>query len=136
MQIDQDSAAQQAVDRVLTRGVATHQPFQRGRLIGGVVVDVGGGVVIQARDDEIDQFLERALLARKGKLAIAIPRPERMVVPTVVQDAEQVVETILERVWISLDVEEQIAGRRLGQRRQASLRIYALTRGRDQQLVQ
>src|SRR3990172_9323508 len=133
--INQDTAAQQPVDLVLTRSVATHQALQRGRLVWRVVVDVHGGVAIQPRDDEVHQLFERALLTGKRKFATIISRPERTKLSAAVHDAKQVVQTVVERVRVSLDVEKQVARRRHRQRRQAALRINGLTRGREQQLV-
>ena len=62
-QVDEDTAAQQIVDLVLARAEAAHEPFERGDLVGGVVVDVQVGVLAQARMHEVDEPLERLSLA-------------------------------------------------------------------------
>src|ERR671921_79632 len=51
------------------------------------------------------------------------------------EDAEEVVEPVVERVRIALEVEEEVARRRWRQRREPSLRREWLGLGRQEQLV-
>ena len=70
-QVDEHLAAQQLVDLLLARRVRAHQPRQRRRLVGRVVVHVHLRELAPALGDEIDELLERR------PLAVGIERPER-----------------------------------------------------------
>ena len=117
-QVDEDAAAQQVVDLRLAGAVAAHQPAQRGDLVGGVVVDVHVGVLAQARVDEVDERLERGLLAR------VVVGPERREVVVRVEHAPEVLEApVLVPERVALDVEEEVAGRGVGQEREAGVGV-------------
>jgi hypothetical protein len=53
-------------------------------------------------------LLERALLGGQGELPVVLARPEGVEGPVHLEDAEEVVEAVIERVRIALDVEEQV----------------------------
>ena len=111
-QVDEHLAAEQLVDLLLARRVRAHQPRQRRRLVGGVVVDVHVRERAPALGDEVDELLERGLLA----VADRTPRTARYVVRSVrlpPQHPEEKLEPrgrVEERV--ALHVEEQVARRR------------------------
>src|SRR5215204_3762598 len=52
-----------------------------------------------------------------------------------VEDAEQVVDAVVERVRVTLKVEEQVTGVRVGHDRQAALGLDGLAGRRQQELV-
>ena len=111
-QVDEHLAAQQLVDLLLARRVRAHQPRQRRRLVGRVVVDVHVRERAPALADEVDELLERAPLT----VAVVAPRTARYVTDSVrlpPEHAEQELEPrgrVEERV--ALHVEEHVARRR------------------------
>ncbi len=118
VEIDEDAAAEQVVHLGLARSVAAHQAAQRRDLVLRVVVDVQGGVLDEPGVHAIDEALERPPLAR------VVIGPQRVEAPADVEHAPEVLERALlvpERV--AFDVEEQVAGRRVGQQRQAGERM-------------
>ena len=122
VEVDQDLAAQQAVNLSLARAVSAHQALERRGLIGRVVVDVHVGVRVQARDDQVDEVLERLLLPR------AVVCPDRLEAAGMVEHAEEVFQPLVLRPGVALHVEEEVGIGRLGQQREAELR----TLGRHQ----
>ena len=74
-QVDEHLAAQELVDLLLARRVRAHQPRQRRRLVGRVVVDVHVRERAPALADEVDELLERAPLP----VAVDTPRTARYV---------------------------------------------------------
>ena len=76
------------------------------------MVDVEGGVLLPPRHDVVDEAPEHAFLARR------VERPGPVVVAVAVRDAEQVLEPATRRENVAFEVEEHVAGRRLGQRRE------------------
>ena len=116
-QVDEDAAAEQLVDLVLARAVAAHQPLQRGRLVRRVVVDVQVRVARAAA--RMKKSISRSN-ARRSPSSVNSPSSSRdqkaWNVPSTLEDAEQVVEPVVERVRVALDVEEQVAGRRRRER--------------------
>ena len=112
VEVDEHAAAQQPVDFVLAGCVAAHQALDCGGLVGAVVVDVEAGVLLPARHDVVDEALEHAPLARRVK------RPRRVVVAVAVRDGEQVLEPAVHREGVPFEVEEHVAVRRLGERRE------------------
>ncbi len=66
--------------------------------------------------------------------AVRVERPERAELVLRVHDPEQVVDAIVERIRVALEVEEQVAGIRLGQGGEAAFGLDARRR-RQQQLV-
>ncbi len=108
-QVDQDAASEELVDLVLAGPVPAHQALEGGRLVRRVVIDVERRIGGEALHDEVDQPLERASFALQGELAMFVARPDRTEPARHVEDAEQVVEPVVERVRVALDVEEQVA---------------------------
>ena len=122
-QVDQDAASKQVVDLLLARAVPAHQPLQGGRLVWRVVVDVQVRVGTESLSQEVHQRLERAPFAIEAELTRLVARPEGMERAIGLEDAEQVVEAVVEGEWITLEVEEQVARRRFGQRGEAAFGI-------------
>ena len=116
-QVDEHLAAEQLVDLLLARRVRAHQPRERRRLVGGVVVDVHVRERAPALGDEVDELLERRDARRRGRYA----QNGRYVIDSVrlpPEHAEQELEPrgrVEER--IALHVEEHVARR--GRRQQA-----------------
>ena len=75
------------------------------------------GCCSPARHDVVDEALEHALLARR------VERPRRVVVAVAIHDAEQVLKPAVGREDVTFEVEEHIAVRRLGQRREPLVRL-------------
>ena len=121
VEVDEPAGAQQPVDLVLARRVPAHQPLERGRLVGRVVVDVHPGVGLPRRRDQVDDRLEGGPLLGVGE------RPEPAVDGRsgVVErhDAEQVLAPALAGERVALEVEEHVAGRRLREPRQPQARL-------------
>ena len=118
VEVNEDAAAQQPVDLVLAGRVAAHQALDGGGLVGAVVVDVKAGVLLPARHDNVDEALEHAPFAR------LVERPRRVVVAIAVRDAEQVLEPVVRREDVPLEVEEYVAVLRLGQRREPLVGLH------------
>ena len=128
VEIDEDPAAQQLVDLLLAGAVAPRETLHCGRLVGRVVVDVQVRVRFEPVADEVDERLEGAPLGAGGDGAF-LDRPEGVErwLPVGVRadrldDAEEVVDAVdllgaEERV--ALDIEEEVARRRLGQHEQS-----------------
>ncbi len=71
------------------------------------------GIAIEPLDEEVHHLLEGALLG------LGIVRPEGMVARAPLHhlgDSEEVLETVLADKRVAFHVEEQVGGRRLGQR--------------------
>ena len=129
-QVHEDVAAQQPVHLRLAGRVAAHQPPRRSRLVRRVVVDVDRGIRGQSVGHQVDRLLEGALLRLERHLAVFVDRPEGVEGRPAVgrdeprlEDAEQVVDPVVERERVALDVEEEVARPRLGQARQAPVRL-------------
>ncbi len=82
------------------------------------MVDVEAGVLFPARHDPIDEALEHAF-----RLGLLVERPLRAVPAAAVRDAEQVLETAVRREGVPFEVEEDVAVRRLRQRRESLVRL-------------
>ena len=117
----------QSAHRLLARAVRLGEMVDRRGLVVVVVVHVQSGATGAAFGDEVDQLLERALLA------LPVEGPERCVPGAArriqvgrVHHAEQVLQpelpAVLGVVAGALDVEEQVAGDRFGQREQPAVR--------------
>ncbi len=115
VQIDEHAAPEQPVHFLLAGGVASHQFPDRGLFVGGIVIHVHPGVFPETGHDAIDEPLELRPFRR------AIQRPQRLVLSIGIHHAEQVLEPLLERVLVPLDIEEQVPRRRRRQRRQPLL---------------
>ena len=104
VQVDEDIGAQQPVDLGLTGAVATHQPLQRGHLVGREVVHVHVGLGVEPIDHEVDERLERPplLVGRVG--------PEVAVPAVGIDHAEEVLKPPVGGPRVALQVEEQVAG--------------------------
>ena len=107
VEVDEHLAAQKIVDRVLARGVLAHQPLERGRFVGCVVVDVQVRKLRAPLVDEVDKLLEGA------SLAVAVVRPERPELRLPVlepEDAEEIFETAVRLPpRVAFHVEEEVA---------------------------
>ena len=75
---------------------------------------------LPARHDGVDEALELALLA------LRVERPVGLVAPLPVRDAEQVLQAAVTREGVALEVEEEVAGRRLGERRETLVRLHGV----------
>ena len=115
-QVDERASPQEGVDLVLACAVAAHEALERGRLVRRVVVDVQVRVGAEPLADEVHHGLERAPFAIEAELACLVTRPERVERAVDLEDAEQVVEPVVEGVRVALEIEEQVAGRRRRQR--------------------
>ena len=116
-QVDEDAAAQQPVDLVLARGVPAHQPLERGRLVRRVVVDV------HLRDSARAAAVEKSMSRSNARFSPASVTSDGsfgsndqigVKSPVDVEHAEEVVDAVVERVRVALEVEEQVASVRLG----------------------
>src|SRR5207247_1332141 len=120
-QVDEDAAAEQVFELGLARSVTAHQPAERGDLVGRVVVDVHVGVFAEPRAHEVDERLKRGALAR------VVVRMQRREVAVGVEDPPEVLEApLLVPERVALEVEEEVAGRRIGQEREAALGLRLL----------
>ena len=108
-QVDEDALAQESIDLCLPRAVAAHEALERCRLVGRVVIDVHRRVRGEASHEEVDQLLERASLAVERELPGVVARPDGVERPVHVENAEEVVEAVVERIRIAFDIEEQVA---------------------------
>ena len=99
------------------------------------MVDVQRRVPLEPLDDEVDELLERPPLAGERELAGLVAGPEGVERAVRLEDAEQVIEAVVEGVRIALDVEEEVVRRRGRQRREAALRIDGCTRAGQEKLV-
>ena len=130
IEIDEHAAPQQPVHLLLARGMALRQAPERSLLVRRVVVHVHGRVRVEAADHEVHGLLEGGLLRGEGDEAVGVEAPEGMEgrrrrlpagrrPPRVsfrgsrIEDAEQVVDPVVEGERITLEVEEQIVRRRL-----------------------
>ena len=129
-QVDEHPRAQQPIDFRLTRRMPLGQPPERCLLVRGVVVDVHRGVGVEALDQQVDELLERRLLGRAGDTPVRLPAPDgmkprlagsRRIDECRLEHAEQVLDPVVERERIALDVEEQVVRGRLGEHEQASI---------------
>ena len=68
----------------------------------------------------VDEALELALLGRR------VERPARLVASVPVREAEEVLQAAVAGEAVALEVEEEVAGRRLGERREALVRRHRL----------
>ena len=135
-QVDERRRTQQVVDLVLARPVAAHQALERGGLVRGVVVDVHRRVGSAALGEEVHDGLEAAPLAVERELAGRIARPEGVERAVHLEDAEEVVEAILERVRVALDVEEQVARRGRRKDGESPFRVDRVARREEQVVVE
>ena len=77
VEVDEDAAAEQPVHLLLARRVALGEAREGGLLVGGVVVDVEGGVRVEPGDEEVHQALEGGLLGGEGHAPLGVAAPER-----------------------------------------------------------
>ena len=118
--------AHQSAHRLLAGAVQLGEMVHRRRLVVVVVVDVQAGMARAAFGDEVDQLLERALLARPVEGPdLRVPGESRLVDLGRVDDAEQVLQpelpAVLGVVAGALDVEEQVPVGWFGQREQPAV---------------
>ena len=140
VQVGEHPEPEQVIHLLLTGGEAAHQgahrllacPVQFGEVIDRrglvmvVVIHVQAGMSRPAFGDEVDQLLERTLLARPVKGPdLRVPGPARLIHLSRVDDAEQVLQpelpAVLRVVPCALDVEEQVPGGRFRQGRQPAI---------------
>ena len=129
VEVHEDLRAEEDVELLLPGAVALRQAVQSGRLVRGVVVDVHPGVAAATVHDVVDERLERLLLrgavvgpeggeggvgggrgraggrVRAGRCACAGGR--------LLDVAEEVLQAIVEREPVALEVEEDVQCRRL-----------------------
>ena len=131
IEIDEDAAPQQPIHILLASAVAACEPLDRRRLVRGVVIDVQVRIGSQPIRDQVDERLERGALSCRGDRS-AFDRPEgmkrRLAVrfnPPGLDHAEEIVDAVdLVRAEerVTLDIEEEIAGRRFREHQQAIVR--------------
>ena len=113
IEVNEAFGAEHLVQLLLARRVSTHQPLEGRRLIRGVVIDVHRFVLLRRLHNEIDYRLEGLALI------VFIECPEASVDRRAVRlnrhHAEEVFAPSLSGKEIALEIEEHIAGRRLGQ---------------------
>ena len=109
--VHEDALAQHVVDLVLARAISTHQSLEGCRLIRCVVIDVEVRVGGPTLGEEVHQTLERVVFGLERELAPLLARPEGVEGAVHLEHAEQVVEAVLEGVGVTLDIEEEVAGR-------------------------
>ena len=135
IQVDEDAPLEEPVDLVLAGRVTLGEARERGLLVRRVVVRVEGRARVEPRDQEIHQLLEGRRLGGERDEAVGVAAPEgvelrdgRVGPAWVILDrgrvehAEKVVDAIVERERIALEVEEEVASRRLGQDEEAAIR--------------
>ncbi len=139
IEVDEDAPLEEPVDLVLASRMTLGEARERGLLVRRVVVHVECRVRIEPRDQEIHQPLEGRLLGGKRHEAIDVAAPEgveprgrrsglhsrpaRVILDQRrVEHAEQVVDAVVERERIALEVEEEVVSRRLGQDEKAAIR--------------
>ena len=117
IEVDKVVAAEEGIDLALTRGMPAHQPPEGRGLVGRIVIHVHPRVFPAAGLDEVDDVAKclglrcvshgppRPILRRAG--CIHGRYPEEILTPAV------------DREGITLKIEEDIAGVRLGQPLQA-----------------
>ena len=121
VQVDERAAAQQRVELDLARGVAPHQPLERGGLVRCEVVDVGAGVACARLRCEVHEALERgALLGERRGPQRRIDGPA---VGAVRHVAEQVFLHAVFAEVVAFEIQEDVVGRGLRQQRQAVLGV-------------
>src|SRR4051794_32303899 len=92
-------------------------------------------VLFETRHDEVHEAFEAASLTIERELVRFVPRPDGVERAIRLEDAEQVVEPLVEGKRISLDVEEQVARRGRRQRGEPTLELDLLVWRRQEQLV-
>ena len=113
VEVDEHLAAQQVVELGLTGAVAAHHPPERRDLVLRVVVDVQVGVLREPGVHLVDERLEgRALPVVVGRP----PHGELVVRVGLAPEVLEAARVVPERV--ALEVEEEIARRRIGQQRE------------------
>ena len=113
VEIDEVIAAEQGVDLGLAGGVPPHKPPEGRGLIGRVVIDVHPGVLRTPGPDEVDHAPKHL-----GLLGVSHgpPRPVlRRAGGIDGHHPEEILATAFNREWIAFEIEEDIAGVRLGQ---------------------
>ena len=111
VEVDEHVVAQEVVDLVLARGVLDRQRPELGRLVRGVVEDVHAGVLGAKLDHAVDEPLERRLLG------VGVVRPDALVAGACAPPAPQVLDAAVADVGVALEVEEDVAGARVGKQR-------------------
>ena len=118
VQVDQDACGEKLVDGGLAGRVLGREPQQCGLLVRRVVVDVQVGMLLAAHPDELDEVLERLLLLRP---VVGPERRERRLGAGLghLGDTEEILQAPPVGVpvvphRVTLEVEEQVAGRRSG----------------------
>ena len=120
VEVDQHLLAQEVVDLLLPRSVLAGEAGQGRALVRGVVVDVHPRVLRTARDDPVDELLER------DALVVAVSPPHRVVDDLAGVVAEAVAEEVLEPARglverMALHVEPDVARVGRGQQPEAAL---------------
>ena len=103
IEIDEPPAAKQLVQRLCARGVAPHQPLERGHFVVIEVIDVYRGIASPRIANHVHQLLERRPLFR-------VVRGPPTVIRTVREKAEQIFAAALSGEAGAFDIQEQITG--------------------------
>ena len=132
VEIDEAFGAQQPIELVTARRVAAHELLERGRLVVAEVIDVHAGIGRPRLHDGVDRGLERRALLGVGEGPLggggssgrSGRRPGRPDSTTPHQrppahSPNEILPSAIPREACTLQIEKQIAGRRLRQPRQA-----------------
>ena len=103
MEIDEPLTAQETIDLHLACPVPTDEAFDRGRLVGGEVVDMHPGMLIPNVHDEIDELLESSFLLDP----VECPKCSVLEYAALVRisNAKEVLETAALDKGVGLDIE-------------------------------
>ena len=82
------------------------------------MVDVESRMPFPALHDRVDEALELALLG------LRVERPARLVASVPVREPEEVLQAALAGEGVALEVEEEVAARRLGERRETLVPLH------------
>jgi hypothetical protein len=110
IEIDEHAVPKQVVHLGLARAVAGHEPPQGGGFVVVVVEDVQPGVAPAGGGDQVNRVLEGLLLAG----CVVSPEGVRLGTPCLVRfarlrDAKEVLDAVIEREGIALDIDEEVA---------------------------
>ena len=113
-EVHEHLVAKEHVHRVLAARVAAHEALQRPGLVAPVVVDVETSEPFPALGHQVHEGLEDLALSA------AVEGPAVVIVTVPVNETEEILETAVRGRPGALDVEEQVAVGRLGERQQTA----------------
>src|ERR1700733_12078730 len=113
MQIHETPTAQQLVQLRSARGMARRQPFEGRGLVGAEVVNIGTGVLLHASQRKVDEGLQGSLLLASMQRPTLVEFDASVLVLDA--HAGEVLQPVRGNEWVALEVEEDVADRRLRQ---------------------